>query len=305
MDYQNMSKEELEHLVNQKDGEAICELAERSMYGTKGNEKNLTRAYQLFHKGEKLGLQKAYLGLAEMYQNGIYFAKNEKIALQYYQKAGVQEPPTINKPPVINEPPVINKPPVINEPPVINKPPIIKESTFDLRQKIEKAEMARKQENFLLAKQECNEVLKILDDIDAGVITYTGQDDVDILRIDTYWVLAFMAFNEQDTAEMDKYLSQEGVQALHPWGVYIATTAHRIHSFSPQVLEQDLQMLINVSENSNLSLQEKGDVMMMIGELISEGYGSAMGCTPQMAYNYYAQSAACGNAYAQDQMVNI
>ena len=52
MDYKSLSEEELERLVVQKDGEAICELGERCMYGSCGHEINLTRAYQLFHKGE-------------------------------------------------------------------------------------------------------------------------------------------------------------------------------------------------------------------------------------------------------------
>ena len=56
MDYTRLSDEELQQLINKKDGDAICELGERCMYGTQGHEINLTRAYQLFHKGEKMGL---------------------------------------------------------------------------------------------------------------------------------------------------------------------------------------------------------------------------------------------------------
>lgn len=292
MDYSNATNEELENLVSQKNGDAICELAERCMYGTKGHEKNLTRAYQLFHKGEKLGVQGAYLGLAKMYENGIGCARSEKIASEYYQKAGVQKQDVVSKEEVKTHETTQSK--------VTSTI-----TTSDIRQKIEKAEMARKQENYFLVKQECNEALKMIDGIATGAIPYTGQDDVDVLRIDTYWVLAFTAFNEQQTDEMDRYLSQEGVQALHPWGAYIAAVTHRSRSFPDAVLEQDLQTLIAVSENQNLTSMEKGDVTMMIAELIREGHGTAFGCSPQMAYDYYAQSAACGNAYAQEQLANF
>ena len=95
MDYDNATNDELEALVNQKDGDAICELAERYMYGKNGCRKNLTRAYQLLHKGEKMGLQRAYIGLAQMYDNGIYFVKNEKLAKEYYDKAGCYTVPNV------------------------------------------------------------------------------------------------------------------------------------------------------------------------------------------------------------------
>ena len=77
MDYQSISNEELEKMVANKDGEAICELGERFLYGKNGSPQNLTRAYQLFHKGEKRGLARAYVGLGEMYRQGLLMVKNE------------------------------------------------------------------------------------------------------------------------------------------------------------------------------------------------------------------------------------
>lgn len=283
MDYSNATNEELEQLVNQKDGDAICELGERCMYGTKGHAKNLTRAYQLFHKGEKLGLKRAYLGLAQMYENGIYFAQNDDLASKYYQKAGGKQ----EKQEQIKQEPVV-------PPSSIN--------TSQIREKIENAKVERRKENFILAKAECNEALKMLDSIATGVVSCTGAEDLDVLRIDAYWILAYIAFNEQDISEMEKYLSKEGVQALHPWGAYIAAVAHRNFQQPDSVLEQDLQTLLMVSENPNLSIDGKGDVTMMIAELILCGHGQAMGCTVRTAYDYYTKSAGFGNEYAKEQL---
>lgn len=289
MDYSNMPNEELERLVNNKDGEAICELGERCMYGTKGHAKNLTRAYQLFHKGEKLGLKRAYLGLAEMYQNGIYFARNEKLANEYYQKAGAERP---------------EKKTVSDEPEFTNNIRVgIK--TSEIRNRIINAENARKQDNYIRAKQECNEALKMLESIASGIVSYTGADDLEILRIDTYWTLAFIAFNEQQISEMEKYLAKEGVQALHPWGAYIAAVSHRNAQSPDIVLEQDLQTLIMVSQNQNLSTTEKGDIAMMIADLMLDDYGKNAGCTAETAQRYYEESAACGNVYAQEQLTKF
>ena len=67
MDYKNATIEELESLVNQKDGEAICELGERCLYGRGGIAINPSKAYKMFHKGENIHMPRAYAGLGEMY----------------------------------------------------------------------------------------------------------------------------------------------------------------------------------------------------------------------------------------------
>lgn len=63
MDYQSISNEELEKMVANKDGEAICELGERFLYGKKWESPKSDKSIQLFHKGEKRGLARAYVGI--------------------------------------------------------------------------------------------------------------------------------------------------------------------------------------------------------------------------------------------------
>lgn len=91
MDYTNMSNQELEQLIEQKDMEATCEMAERCLNGTDGVEMNLNRAYQLFHRAEAQGNPRAYHGLAYMYEHGILFAQNLTLAKEYYEKAGIHK----------------------------------------------------------------------------------------------------------------------------------------------------------------------------------------------------------------------
>lgn len=45
MDYSKMSNEELNHLANQKDGEAICELGNRYLNGTTGDDSDHGRTH--------------------------------------------------------------------------------------------------------------------------------------------------------------------------------------------------------------------------------------------------------------------
>ena len=91
MDYSSMTNQELEQLIEQKDMEATCEMAERCLNGTDGVERNLNRAYQLFHRGESAGSTRAYQGLAFMYEHGILFAQNIPLAKEYYAKAGIEK----------------------------------------------------------------------------------------------------------------------------------------------------------------------------------------------------------------------
>lgn len=89
MEYSNKTNQELEQLIEQKDMDAACEMAQRCLEGSHGVEQNLNRAYQLFHRGESQGNRRAYEGLAYMYENGILFAQNLELARDYYTKAGV------------------------------------------------------------------------------------------------------------------------------------------------------------------------------------------------------------------------
>ena len=81
----------------------------------------------------------------------------KKIASEYYQKAGVQKKDVVSKEEVKTHETTQSK--------VTSTI-----TTSDIRQKIEKAEMARKQENYFLVKQECNEALKMIDGIASGAI---------------------------------------------------------------------------------------------------------------------------------------
>lgn len=98
MDYINATDSELEQLVQQKDINAICELGERYLYGKNGHEKQYSLAYKMFHKGEKQGDKRAYKGLGDIYHNGWYMIKNEELAKEYYQKAGISVVPKDNPP---------------------------------------------------------------------------------------------------------------------------------------------------------------------------------------------------------------
>lgn len=317
MDYTNLSNEELERLVNTKDGEAICELGERCMYGVRGHEVNLTRAYQLFHKGEKMGLAKAYIGLGEMYRNGIRFMKNEEIAREYYQKAGVPYPNGSASVNTMNNNVSQSERNTMSESrQSVNYTKTADDFTFEnnnrvgisdlaIREKLNQAEGLRASDNYTQARTVCTEAIRMIESVNSGIVTYTGKEDVDDILIDAYWMMAYIAFNEQRYQEMENYLAKEGVQGLHPWGVYLAAVSHKVVQTPDIILEQDLQTLIMVSNNQNLSRQERGDVCVMIADLLMEGYGQSSGASPKMAKSYYEEAMNCGNEYAGEQLRNM
>lgn len=301
MDYQNKSNEELEKLVGQKDGDAICELAERFLHGTRGQSTNVTRAYKLFHKGEKMGLARAYAGIGEMYRTGAFVARNDDLAREYYQKAGIPYPGSAPVPP---EPAPSPCPP---EPtPIIHNVSgnggtgasnYISDLTFS--DKLNQAEQLRSKEEYMAAKQICGEICQLIQDCSSGYLTYSGSRELDEWLIDAYWIMAYISFNEKNYMDLDRYLAQEGVVALHPWGCYLQTVGHQMMQSSTVVLTSDLQNLLTVKDNPNMTQKERGDVHVMIGELISEGAGASIGLDPSQAAGYYQISASCGNEYAK------
>ena len=259
MDYQSISNEELEKMVANKDGEAICELGERFLYGKNGSPQNLTRAYQLFHKGEKRGLARAYVGLGEMYRQGLLMVKNENLAREYYQKANVPYP---------------------NGTPMGAAP------------------VYQEQEDDMPPIQEEDPVYK---SVKNGIFTYQGNADISDFEIQANWIMAFRAYNQENYQEMETYLLQENVTGLYPWGWYLKATSDKIMHQPDIVIEQDLQSLIMVCQNKNISQSERGDVNVMIADLIMEGYGKANGANEEMAKKHYLEAINCENDYAKEQ----
>lgn len=279
MDYKSAATEELEQIVRQpngqKNGEVLCELGERYLYGTNSTKVNHMRAFQFFSKGEKLGEKRAYAALAEMYYNGILFPKNEDVAKEYYMKAGIQPPA----------------------------------QSDNIEQRIESclndAETYRQNEQYTDAKNICGSLLSQIDDIRTGKVNYQGSKSADELEAEVKWLLAYISYNEQRYDDMEQLLLQPYVLQRHPWGIYLMTIGHRILQKDSSQIARDLQMLIQNSKSANMSMQEKGDTNLMIAELLSEGFANMVGMNPQDARAYYQEAANCGNAYAREQLINF
>ena len=85
MEYKNMSNAELDNLVyKEKNYEAMCELGRRLLYGLDGREKKPGEARKYFNKAAKKGCLEGYRYIGDMYKEGIYFARSDKMAEKYY-----------------------------------------------------------------------------------------------------------------------------------------------------------------------------------------------------------------------------
>lgn len=292
MDYKNATVEELETLVNQKDGEAICELGERCLYGRGGITVNPSKAYKMFHKGENMQMPRAYVGLGEMYRKGIFFAQNETMAREYYVKAGVDYPKS--------ESLVYDEQENRHDP--VQSPQINEISDREMKRKVDQAEQQRSAMNYSEAKIQCEQVLKTIQDIRAGHLRYVGQSDLEDFEIEADWILAYTAFNQKEYSRLEHYLAQNGVIAFHPWGCYLQAIGHQMMQSSSVVMEQDLQNLLMVRNNQNMTQQERGDINVMIGDLITDGYGTKQGIRVDQAREYYQEAARCGNEFAKEQL---
>lgn len=127
MEYKNMSNAELDNLVyKEKNYEAMCELGRRLLYGLDGREKKPGEARKYFNKAAKKGCLEGYRYIGDMYKEGIYFARSDKMAEKYYQLAqGIVPTTSIEPAPPINPtPPVAPTPPAAPTPPVAPTPPL-------------------------------------------------------------------------------------------------------------------------------------------------------------------------------------
>ena len=291
MDYTTISNEELEHEVQQKNGDAMCELGLRYLNGTHGIIANQTRGYRLLHKAEKMEVQKAYQVLGDMYRYGIFFAPKRELAEKYYRAAGVDW----------NSPTLLQGEEQTPPPPV-NGGSVVLEQTF--QDTLQQAGSLRDQQNYAMARQKCQEVLRLADSVCQGTSSYCGAKKAEWWISEAYFLLGYICFNEQNYKEMEQYLGQKDVFEQHPWGRYLVAAAHQMTQAPQAALQTDLQNLLQINREQ-LPIADKGDICAMIADLITVGYGSMLGIGADKAAVYYKEAMDCGNEYAKQCYYNL
>lgn len=289
MDYTTISNEELEHEVQQKNGDAMCELGLRYLNGTHGIIANQTRGYRLLHKAEKMEVQKAYQALGDMYRYGIFFAPKRELAEKYYRAAGVDW----------NSPTLLQGE---EQPPSGNGGSVVLEQTF--QNMLLQAGSLRDQQNYAMARQKCQEVLRLADSVCQGTSSYCGAKKAEWWISEAYFLLGYICFNEQNYREMEQYLGQKDVFEQHPWGRYLVAAAHQMTQAPQAALQTDLQNLLQINRDQ-LPIADKGDICAMIADLITAGYGSMLGIGADKAAVYYKEAMDCGNEYAKQCYYNL
>lgn len=308
MDYTTISNEELEHEVQQKNGDAICELGLRYLNGTHGITANPTKGYRLLHKAEKMEIQKAYQALGDMYRYGIFFAQKKELAEKYYQLAGVDW----NSPTLLPDPTPEPIPTIDPTPPggtgdagkVVpgNSGSVVLEQTF--QDALQQAGSLREQKDYVTARQKCQEVLRLADSVCQGTSSYCGAQKAEWWIGEANFLLGYICFNEQNYSEVEQYLGKKDVLEQHPWARYLITVAHQMIQAPKDTLQTDLQNLLQINREQ-LSIADKGDICVMIAELITAGYGSMLGIEADKAALYYKEAMDCGNEYAQQCYYNL
>lgn len=303
MDYINATDSELEQLVQQKDINAICELGERYLYGKNGHEKQYSLAYKMFHKGEKQGDKRAYKGLGDIYHNGWYMIKNEELAKEYYQKAGISVVPKDNLPqpqPQLQPQPQ-PQPQPSNGGGTSNRTSAVNTDT-QLQGLLNTAKQQHNASDYTGASQSCMQILQEVQRLRNSSMSYQGNDPIDKYEIDAYWLLAFIGYNTQNHQQFQDYIVRDGVLALHPWGAYLQYVMHMMDNAAGSVLQSDFNTLLFISNNQNLTMSERGDVFAAIADLISKGHGKKEGYKPNQAVDFLQEAANCGNEFAKEQL---
>lgn len=305
MDYQNMSNEELERYVANKDGAAICEMAGRCLAGSKGMQQNYTRAYQLYHKGEKMGLKEAYLGLAQMYEHGIGLIRNQRLADEYRRLAG-EDVTSGSFSPLQKGQEMGQAEPYTGgqsfaqsmKSSVPQEIVTVKRLAEDLNQ----IEKMKEEKRYSEARQQLQQFFDLLLEIQNGRRSLETGVDVELWKVNAYWILGHIGYLESDYQNAEHAFRQPGVLEMYPWAAYLIAIMHKVQGHSGSELESDLALLQAAQANTQLNDKELGDVLGMIGDLYLSGIGVQDKDRLIMAYNYYSQAKDLGNYYAEIQV---
>lgn len=331
MNYREMSLEELERLAATKDGQALCELGRRYRFGESGVEKNYTASYRMYHKAEKLNMREAFIALGQMYEKGEYFARNQQLAQEYYDKASAL-PTEMGSATFVHPTEQKLKPQPSNQSETQTSQPIVQQATQTSTAKsvsdfasanIEdlKKTQTTTTSSSVVTKNDVTQSLKRADTIrsqgdTAGAKLYVQQavdqlntnrgsfsaDDIVELEAHINWLYAYIAFNEQKYADFEKYVFQNGVKEYFPWSTYLVTVVHRMLNANVTVLSQDAQNMLNVLNNPKLETTQLGDVLGLLGDLCLMGISTAGVNPTEQAYGFYENAANAGNKYASEQL---
>lgn len=331
MEYKNMSNTELDNLVyTEKNYDAMCELGRRLLYGLDGREKKPVEARKYFNKAAKKGCLEGYRYIGDMYKEGIYFAQSDKMAEKYYQLAQgiVPKPPIEPVPPIKPTPSAAPTSVVVSTPPLpandVQKPTTTtgssnsanignggnnnvdtsfvnaKDLIFD---KLNNIRAVYDSGDYAGAEALCNDIL-----IDVEQKVSTGEInaiDGDETLVEALWVLANISFKKQDYQSMEAYLNSKQVLQTYPYGYYLMAVSHRIMGMPGNVMNQDMSILMNVKDAGRLSIEERGDVCIMLADLASDGFKANEKLKKSEIKELYRIGMDSGNEYARDKYIQI
>lgn len=183
-----------------------------------------------------------------------------------------------------------------------NSGSVVLEQTF--QDALQQAGSLREQKDYVTARQKCQEVLRLADSVCQGTCSYCGVQKAEWWLGEANFLLGYICFNEQNYSEMEQYLEKKDVLEQHPWARYLITVAHQMIQAPKDTLQTDLQNLLQINREQ-LSIADKGDICVMIAELITAGYGSMLGIEADKAALYYKEAMDCGNEYAQQCYYNL
>lgn len=303
MNYRELTIEELERLISEKDGRAMCELGRRYRFGEFGVERNYTIAYRMYHKAEKLNMNEAFFALAQMYENGEYFARNQQLAQEYYTKAGALDNTDSNIQSMqSSKHTAISSSKLYKD---VNTQTATTSAVFitktDIEQTLKQAENIRAKGDTINAKLY---VQQAADELNLGRNTLSIMEIAE-LEANINWLYAYIAFNEQKYADFEKYVFQNNVMEYFPWSTYLVTVVHRILNADDAILLHDAQNMINALNNSRLNTMQLSDLLSLLGDLCLLGISNAEMNPIEQAYEFYQNAANEGNQYASEQLAKF
>ena len=89
------------------------------------------------------------------------------------------------------------------------------------------------------------------------------------------------------------------------YGYYLMAVSHRIMGLPGNVMNQDMSILMNVKDVGRLSVEERGDVCIMLADLASDGFKANKKLKKSEIKELYRIGMDSGNEYARDKYIQM
>lgn len=252
-----------------------------------------------------MGLKEAYLGLAQMYEQGIGLVRNQRLAAEYRRLAGEDVKlgsfSSLQTGQEMGQAEPYTGGQSLAQPMQSLIPQEIV-TVKRLAEELNQIEKIKEEKRYSEAGQLLQQFFDLLSEVQSGRKAADAGVNLEMWKVNAFWILGHISYLESDYPNAEHAFRHPGVLEMYPWAAYLIAIMHRAQGYSGGELEPDLALLQTAEANVQLNDGERGDVLGMIGDLYLLGVGGQNGDKINLAFHYYSQAKDLGNYYGEIQV---